>query len=348
MTVAVCHQIIANDKYLVGKTENGLKFFVNQDVAISGIKTLIPYASKTIDKENRGVGPFSKQNVKSIYYRHWLGTDSMGRDVLAGLIYGSYIALLVGLFTVLISLLLGILFGFLSGYYGNTNAYIRKQDLITWIVLLFIFTFYGFYLNGNFSKVLLLVPWLLLIYFIKKVPGIQRGTFSFPMDSIVLRLIEVTTSIPGLFLILILSTIFGKPSIWNVIIIIGLLRWPKIARHLRAEIIAIKEEQFVDSSKVLGLSDTKILWAHILPMSVSPLIIVSAFGFSAAILLESTLSFLGLGIPLDLVTWGSLIRESRNNFEAWWLAVFPGIMIYILIYLFNSIGDHINDSIKKV
>jgi len=345
---AIAHNFIVNDKYLIGKTQTGFGLFVESEDAKYGIKAIIPYSANTVDKYNRKVGPFSKQKVSSLYYRHWLGTDSIGRDVLAGIINGSYIALLVGLFTVIISLILGIFFGFLSGYYGDTGVQLRKPTFVLWMILTLLCWFYSFYTFGFVAFIFFILPLLVLGFLVNNVSGISRGGFCFPFDTIIFRMIEIISSIPGLFLILIILTVLGKPSIWNVIIIIGLLRWPIVARHLRAEILKIKEEQFIDSAKSIGQTDVKIFLYHVLPMAASPLIIISAFGFATSILLESTLSFLGIGVPLGEVTWGSLIKEARFHFDAWWLALFPGLMIYGLIYLFNSIGDNINHKIRNI
>jgi len=127
-----------------------------------------------------------------------------------------------------------------------------------------------------------------------------------------------------------------------VILVIAFLRWPVITRHIRAEILKLKEQKFILSSKAIGQKDWKIFKNHILPLCISPITILVAFGFSAAILTESTLSFLGIGIPIDQVTWGSMLSEARKSFQLWWLAVFPGLMIYFVIALFNSLGDSVS------
>jgi peptide/nickel transport system permease protein len=346
--IAIAHNFIANDKYIIGKTQSGFEFLVESEDAKSGIKAIIPYSANTVDKHNRKVGPFSKQNVSSLYYRHWLGTDSLGRDVLAGIINGSYIALWVGLFSVIMSLVLGIFFGFLSGYYGDTGVQLKKSTFVLWLALTLLCWFYSFYTFKLVALIFFILPVLILGFLVHNASGISRGGFRFPFDTIIFRMIEIISSIPSLFIILIILTLLGKSTIWNVIIIIGILRWPNVARHLRAEILKIKQEQFIDSARSIGQTDIKIFLYHVLPMAASPLIIICAFGFATSILLESTLSFLGIGVPLDVVTWGSLIKEARFHFDAWWLALFPGLMIYGLIYLFNSIGDNINQKIRSI
>ena len=138
----------------------------------------------------------------------------------------------------------------------------------------------------------------------------------------------------------------GSPSVWKVIFIIALVRWPSVTRYLRAEVLKIKEMQFVQSAQGIGLSDWKIFKDNILPLAASPVIVASALGFAYAVLAESTLSFLGIGVPAEVVTWGSLLTEARRNFSSWWLAFFPGLMIYLVILLFNSIGDRLDDYVR--
>lgn len=347
--IALGHNFLANDKYLIAKTDSGIGFFAEAKKAKYGVKALVPYSSDSIDKKNRKVSPFESQNVSSLYYRHWLGTDNIGRDVLAGLINGSYIALLVGFFSAIIALLLGIFFGFLSGYYGDNGVQLSKLGIALWLITTIISWFYSFYLNGIMTFFLFFFPLIVLMFLVKNTSGSKgRSGVYFPFDTIIFRIIEVFNSIPSLFIMLILLAIIGKPSIFSIVVIIGILRGPNVARHLRAEVLKLKQEQYIDSARSIGQSDVKIFLYHVLPMAASPLIIVSAFGFASAILLESTLSFLGIGISAEIVTWGSLIKEARFNFDAWWLAIFPGLSIYGLIYLFNSIGDNINNKIRGI
>jgi peptide/nickel transport system permease protein len=346
--LALFHPFIANDKYIAAISDDGLELLASPSAGTQGIRTLVPYSEKSIDKKNRNVGPFSKQDISSVYYRHWLGTDDIGRDVLAGIIYGTAVAFKVGVTTTIIVLIVGILFGFLSGYIGD---YTIRLSLSVFIILLTISAlgiFYWYYTVGYIRWLFLLVPLLLLIGHIRFNNSNIRQGIAIPFDIIILRIIEIINSIPGMFLLLVLLAFFSTPSIWNVVLVISFLRWPNITRHLRAEILKLKNEDFIVSAKASGLSHFTIFTKYILPLAISPIIILSAFGFANAILLESSLSFLGIGIPLDQVSWGSLLRDARLNISSWWLAVFPGAMIYISIMLFNSIGDAMTDKLQKV
>jgi peptide/nickel transport system permease protein len=162
-----------------------------------------------------------------------------------------------------------------------------------------------------------------------------------------MRFIEVFKTIPALILLLALIAIISKPSILTLILTLAFLLWPTVARFSRAEMLRIREEDYINSAKILGLSDIKIILTHALPNALGPIMVVIAFGISGAILLEATLSFLGLGLALDDVSWGSMLSEARQNFKAWWLALFPGIAIFFTVASFNIIGDRIQSILKS-
>ncbi len=348
LVMAILHPFIANDKYIIGSSDKGIGLLVTVDDDNSGIKTIIPYSEKSIDKKNRNVGPLDAQEVSSLYYRHWLGTDVIGRDVLAGLIYGTAVAFKVGLLTTLIALIIGIILGFLSGYIGDYNCKISLQALLPFLILCFLSAFYIYYGAESWRWLFVLIPIGYIVVYFRFINYRVHQGISIPFDIIILRFIEVIRSIPGVFLLLVLLALFSSPSIWNVVIVIGFLRWPTVARHFRAEILKVRDEDFITSARISGLSHYTILKNYILPLTISPIIIVSAFGFATAILLESTLSFLGIGIPLDQVSWGSMLKDARLHISSWWLALFPGLMIYFVILLFNNIGDSLTNHIQKI
>lgn len=341
---AIMHPFLANEKYIIC-FDGEEKFMVAPPDCHKGIRGFIPYSAKNIDKANRAVGPFDSQNVTSLYHRHWLGTDLLGRDILAGIIWGSWVALRIGVLAMLLTIIIGTFFGYLSGYVGDGGMKVRPIVLIISCMVIAIGIFYlsfGGVLIKLFAAAIILVALSFLIYKSDS-DTYSSKLVSIPFDLIVMRFIEIFKSIPDVFLILVLIGIVRQPSITNVIFIIAIVRWPSVARFVRAEILKTKEEQFIESARALGLSSFKIFKDHVLPLSISPVIIASAFGVSTAILLESTLSFLGIGIPLDQVTWGSMLNEARQNFSLWWLAIFPGLMIYLTIFLFNSLGDTVSE-----
>jgi peptide/nickel transport system permease protein len=316
------------------------------------IMSPIPYSSDQLNSRvNVSVGPLDNQEVSSLRYRHWLGTDQLGRDVLAGLIHGTNIALKVGLLSVFFSLLLGLYIGILSGYFGDNGWKINVFALLTGTLIKALGLYYilypiivnpglFYYLNLTFIVTIL----QLALY--KFIPGSKKPSISLPIDLITTKIIEVLNSIPTLFIILALLAIFTKPSIWNVIIIISIIGWPKFARLVRAEILQIKNIEYIQSAKSIGLSDFQIILKHALPNAITSVISISAFAISGAILLESTLSYLGLGIPLDQVSWGSMLADARVNFSSWWLAVFPGLAIFFVLISFYIIGNQLNEKMN--
>lgn len=343
--IALFHSFIANEEYIVAKTSSGIQFFYDGD-ADWGLKAIVPYSASYIDRTNRLKGPFDTQEVSSLYYRHWLGTDDIGRDVLAGLIHGTYIAFQVGLFSMLISLLIAFVLAYLGAYHGDKGIRVEKKMLVPAVLLSGLFLFYAIYSTPWMAYILTALIIVMWVYLANRKSSILSRTRGIAFDLIIQRLIDIVDSMPGLFLILILLTLFAEPSIANVILVIAFLRWPIVTRHLRAEILKIREEDYILSAKSTGQKDIIIYLKHVIPMAFSPIIIVASFGFAAAILTESTLSFLGIGIPLDEVSWGSLIKQARFNFRAWWMALFPGLAIYLVVVLFNSVGERINAKMR--
>lgn len=318
-------------------------------IASDSGKALIPYAYNTIDKANRNVGPFDFQQISSLYYRHWLGTDSIGRDVLAGLLSGTNVALRIGFFAVLLAAFIGCFLGYLSGFVGNKGFRIDGRWLTSIAIGLLVSGFYIVFGSLGVKLIfgLLGLALLGLAVYLNDKEDYSKYTVAVPFDTIIMRLIEVFRSIPIVFMILIALSLFRSANYWNIILVIALVRWPTITRYLRAEIMAIKEENFIIAAEALGLPRWKIFIDTVFPLAASPVIVASAFAFASAILLESTLSFLGIGVPADSVTWASILKEARHYFSSWWLAFFPGMMIFLVIYLFNSIGDSINDRLRR-
>lgn len=313
-----------------------------------GIKGLIPYSANSIDKKNRKVSPFEKQDVSSLYYRHWLGTDAIGRDVLAGLFSGANVALRIGLLAVLLSILIGVFLGWLSGYVGDKGFRVKKLDLIFSSIISIGLMFYFFYGSGH-TKIICTTLFLQLIaILIYRSDRQDAQGIAIPLDMIIMRLMEFFKSFPDLIIILVLLSLFSRPSHWNIILVFAFVRWPLVTRYLRAEILKIREKDYIDASRAIGLPEWRIFTSSVAPLAMSPVIISSAFAFAVAILLESTLSFLGIGVPPEVVTWGSMLNEARFDFSLWWLAVFPGLLIYLVILLFNNIGDSLSDHIRGI
>lgn len=318
----------------------------------------IPYHPKKTDLRNANcVSPFGPQKVESKRFWHVLGTDDLGRDIAAGMIHGVRIALLIGFVSMLIAGILGFLLGSLAGYYGDDKVRMTwGRAIILFLVkkTAFVYTVILPFYNGLsiFWILLLFIASMLLIGILNKLlirleeKGIFKRDFAIPFDLLLMRLIEIFRSIPALFILLAVLAILKTQSVYNIMFIIGLFAWPGIARFVRAEILKIREMEYVKMAESMGYSDGQIILKHVLPNALGPALIAIAFGFAAAILLESSLSFLGIGLNVNEVTWGSILNLARTNFSAWWLAIFPGLAIFMTIYIFNRFGDSLAENLK--
>jgi peptide/nickel transport system permease protein len=174
--------------------------------------------------------------------------------------------------------------------------------------------------------------------------GAVAGYFGGGIDILISRLIEIVITIPRLLLILTISAMVEQGSIWLIMLLIGLTGWTAVARFMRGEVLRVRNLDFVSAATALGYSTRRIVFRHVLPNAIAPVLVYAAFGIVSSILLESALSFLGFGVPPTVVTWGSVLNKARDSTYAWWLAVFPGLMIFITVCAFNFIGDALRDA----
>ncbi len=140
---------------------------------------------------------------------------------------------------------------------------------------------------------------------------------------------------------MVLGTLLSTPSLTFLALIIALLRWPRFALFVRSEVQKIKARNDILAARISGLKDSTILFRLVLPEAMTSVVVIFAFGMASTIILESTLSFLGIGVPIDEVTWGSILGQARENISAWWLAIFPGVAIFILIMSLNFLGERL-------
>ncbi len=329
------------------------------------IMPLIPYSPQYQDYDNSDFkGPFDEQSVSSFRYKHQLGTDKLGRDVMAGMIQGTRVAMLVGVISMSISVFIGILMGSLAGYYGDTRLKMSRGRLWFNIAAVFFGFFYAFGVRsyaigdalsegaGKFLGQLVLSIFIFALFmivaniiakFLKRIAFFGKQ-ITIPLDIVISRLMEVMTSIPSLLLILSICALMKKPSIFITMCVIGVLGWVGIAKYVRAELLKVRSLEFIEAAQALGYSEMRIIMKHAIPNSLSSVLITIAFGIAGAILLESSLSFLGIGVAPEEVTWGSLLSASRSYVPAWWLAIFPGFAIFITVTLFNLLGEGLTDA----
>lgn len=174
--------------------------------------------------------------------------------------------------------------------------------------------------------------------------GSLAGFFRGWVDMLLSRLIEVVMCIPSLVLILAVIAIIAKPTIWHMMVVLGCTSWTGIARLARAEFMKLREQEFVTAARALGGRWNRIMFRHILPNALAPLLVPITFGIAAAILIESSLSFLGFGAQQPNPSWGTLLNSGRNNYQLWWLIIFPGTAIFLTVLTYNLIGEGLQEA----
>jgi len=241
-------------------------------------------------------GPWLASNdpwgmVQQPFLRPWtepgfaLGTDTLGRDILSGVIHGARISLLIGAVSTIVALLIGVTIGALAGYFGG------------WI------------------------------------------------DAALMRFTEIFQAVPSFALAIVLVAIF-QPSVNSIVAAIAIVSWPPVARLVRGEFLTLRQRDFVQAALLAGESTPRIILAQILPNALSPIIVMASLMVATAILLESSLSFLGLGDP-NQMSWGYMVGSARTVLrQAWWMAVFPGLAIVLTVLALNLVGEGLSDGLN--
>lgn len=177
------------------------------------------------------------------------------------------------------------------------------------------------------------------------VVGLVSGYYSGLVDATLMRFVDIMLCFPAFFLILAVITI-REPSIWNIMIVIGLTGWMGVARLVRAETLSIREMDYITAARCIGCSDLRIIFRHILPNAISPVLVSASLGVAGAILTESALSFLGIGVLPPTPSWGNILTSGKDFIEfAWWLSLFPGLSILITVLSYNLLGEGIRDAL---
>ena len=274
-----------------------------------------------------------------------LGTDELGRDVFARMLQGAWVSLTVGFVAVGISVFVGILMGGLSGYYGEKTVRVNhvlvsllllagmgllaSGDVAVGAVLCFIaLGLAAFPRNTSLGR----RPWMRFLF---------AGTFS--VDTLIMRFVDIMLCFPSFFLILTVVALL-PPSIYNIMIVIGLTSWEGTARFVRAEFLSLREQDFVTAARALGVKNLRIIFRHMVPNAIAPVLVSATIGIAGAILTEAGLSFLGFGVPPPHATWGNILSDGKNYiFDAPWLTFVPGFAILIVVLSFNLFGEGLRD-----
>jgi oligopeptide transport system permease protein len=216
---------------------------------------------------------------------HPLGTDSLGRDTMARLMYGGRVSLAIGFVSVLINLSIGVFYGGISGYFGGR------------------------------------------------------------IDNLMMRIIDIIYSVPDLLYVILLMVVMGKGGLLNIVIVLGIVNWMGMARIVRGQILALREQEYVLAARTLGASTSRLMLKHLIPNALGPIIITSALAIPSAIFMEAFLSFIGIGIQPPFASWGSLAAEGRLNIPSYPYALFfPAAAIAITMLAFNFVGDGLRDA----
>ena len=216
-------------------------------------------------------------------WQHWLGTDTLGRDVWTRLVWGARTSLVVGALAMLVSLTIGVTIGLVAGYFGG------------WV------------------------------------------------DAVLMWLVDLVLTMPTLLLLIVLSTVL-PPSLWTIPLVIGIVGWTTFARTMRAEVLSLRERDYMLAARALGASHSRMILHHLLPGVLPTVVVLAALGMAGAIGLDAGLSYLGLGVPLPTPSWGRMISEVQTYFAvAPWLGVLPGLAIFLAVSGFYLIGHSLTD-----
>jgi peptide/nickel transport system permease protein len=177
------------------------------------------------------------------------------------------------------------------------------------------------------------------------VVGLLSGFYGGWVDSILMRFVDIMLCFPTFFLILAMIALL-EPSIWIIMLVIGVTSWMGVARLVRAEVLSIKERDYVMAARTIGASDVRIIFRHILPNAAAPVLVAATLGIAGAILTESALSFLGIGVQPPTPSWGNILTSGKDYLEfAWWLSLFPGLAILVTVLAYNLLGEGIRDAL---
>ncbi len=214
-----------------------------------------------------------------------LGTDTLGRNIAAGLVHGARVSLMIGVVSTLVALLIGVPLGAVAGYAG------------------------GF------------------------------------VDDALMRFTEFFQTIPSFALAIVMVAIL-QPQLGSIVLAIGVVSWPPVARLVRGEVLSLKTREYVQAAVTIGQSTPRIIFSQVLPNTIAPIIVMGSLMIGSAILLESSLSFLGLGDP-NLMSWGYMVGAGRTRLiDAWWISFFPGLAIFLTVLALNLAGEGLNDALN--
>lgn len=282
--------------------------------------------------------------------RYIFGTDDLGRDVFARMLQGAWVSLTVGFVAVGIALVVGIFMGGIAGYYGQRHIRVYQLAAAAVMIAGLLLLMADRMFAGAVLLICALVCILVSIHLKKSVVGKTKPAWArfwylntISTDTLIMRFVDIMLCFPSFFLILTVVALLPA-SIYNIMIVIGLTSWMGATRFVRAEFLSLREQDFVAAARALGLSDFRIIFRHMMPNAVAPVLVSATIGIATAILTEAGLSFLGFGVPPPHATWGNILSDGKRFiFDAPWLTFVPGIAILIVVLSFNLFGEGLRD-----
>jgi peptide/nickel transport system permease protein len=249
------------------------------------LEVAIALAAPALITEEAALQPYPTRMLQTPSAMHPLGTDEVGRDLLARLVYASRISLAVGALAAIVSVTLGTGFGAIAGYYGG---------------------------------------WA---------------------DTVIMRTTDALLSIPVMFFVIVLTVLMG-PNPRTLILVIGVLSWMELARIIRANFLSLKHKEFAECARAVGVGDLGIMFRHILPNTMAPIIVAGTLGVGQAMLAEAAVSYLGLGVQPPMPSWGNMLFNAQSYlWNAPWVALYPGAMILVTVLAINFVGDGLRDAL---
>lgn len=238
-----------------------------------------PLFSQSYEDQNLDLGATAPSPA------HWLGTDTLGRDLFARILYGGRISIMVGLVATFVALVIGVTYGAIAGFFGGKA------------------------------------------------------------DTVMMRIVDIMYALPFTIFVILLMVFFGR-NIFLLFFAIGAVEWLTMARIVRGQVQSVKKMEFIEAARALGLSQGRIIFRHIIPNILGPIIVYTTLTIPAVMLLEAFLSFLGLGVQPPMSSWGVLIKDGADKMEEfWWLLLFPGGVFSLTLFSLNFLGDGLRDAL---
>jgi peptide/nickel transport system permease protein len=301
--------------------------------------------------------PLSKPHLESLRPNeiptlgiYLFGTDDLGRDVFSRMLQGAWVSLTVGFVAVGISVLIGIFMGGIAGYFGQHHI---RLDHVLVACLLAAGAVLLFINQAQWGAALLILGHAYIFYLlltrllaVRRTVSISFGLLhldTISIDTLIMRLVDIMLCFPSFFLILTVVALLPA-SIYNIMIVIGLTSWMGTTRFVRAEFLSLREQDFVAAARALGVDNFRIIFRHMMPNAIAPVLVSATIGIATAILTEAGLSFLGFGVPPPHATWGNILSDGKNFiFDAPWLTFIPGFSILVVVLAFNLFGEGLRD-----